>query len=211
MFVSCNKQEEGVLKIEIKGLPELGENFAYEGWIIVDGSPQTDGIFTVDSEGRPGETCFELDKKALSEATAYVLTIEPMPDPEPKASAVHVLGGDFSKNTAELFMDHKNAIGSDLMTHAGSFTLHERNGLVKGLWFEDLSGSPSLNFEEINTGWDYESWIRFGDDYTSMGKFQSLDEDDDSAFDYAEQKRGVPGEHFFYNPNDTVDFPSWDL
>ena len=91
MFVSCNKQEEGVLKIEIKGLPELGENFAYEGWIIVDGSPQTDGIFTVDSEGRPGETCFELDKKALSEATAYVLTIEPMPDPEPKASAVHVL------------------------------------------------------------------------------------------------------------------------
>ena len=59
MFVGCddNKTTEpstGMLDLSITGLENLGSGFAYEGWIIVDGTPVSTGIFTVDDNGVVG-------------------------------------------------------------------------------------------------------------------------------------------------------------
>jgi len=103
---SCKDEEviiddTSTLSINLSGLEDLGADYAYEGWIIVDGSPVTAGIFNVDADGTPDVTTFELDADQLARATAYVLTIEPAQDSDPAPSKVHILAGDFSGNLRE--------------------------------------------------------------------------------------------------------------
>ena len=53
LFVtSCdNKEDEGqsdsaTLNLSISGLEDLGTDYVYEGWLIIDGAPVTTGVFT---------------------------------------------------------------------------------------------------------------------------------------------------------------------
>ena len=43
--------ETSNLTLNITGLQNLGSDYAYEGWIMVDGSPVSAGIFSVDAAG----------------------------------------------------------------------------------------------------------------------------------------------------------------
>ena len=40
----------------LTGLQELGPDFEYEGWLIVNGAPLSTGRFTVDGGGTPSST-----------------------------------------------------------------------------------------------------------------------------------------------------------
>ena len=94
---SCNKNDDDPttnLSLSLTGLEDLGSNYAYEGWILVDGTPKSAGIFTVDAAGNPSTTSFNINVSDLSKATAYILTIEPSPDSDPSPSNVHILAGD---------------------------------------------------------------------------------------------------------------------
>ncbi len=84
------------LELDLKGLEDLGPNFRYENWIIVNGSPVSAGLFDVDENGQLNQNSFEVDPDELASASAYVLTIEPNPDPDPAPSDVHILAGDFN-------------------------------------------------------------------------------------------------------------------
>ena len=101
---ACEKDDdsEGNLVLNISGLEDLGSDYAYEGWIIVDGQPVTTGVFTVDSEGDLNENEFEVDAAQLENATTFVLTIEPSPDNDPAPSDVHILAGDFMGNSQKV-------------------------------------------------------------------------------------------------------------
>jgi len=80
---SCNKDEEpaiqtpetSTLGMNFTNLPALGDDYAYEGWIIVDGAPNTTGIFNVDANGNLDKTSFQIDVDKLARATTYALTI----------------------------------------------------------------------------------------------------------------------------------------
>ena len=65
VFISCKKSEVTTQKINlnITGLEDLGPNFKYEGWLLVNGSPVTTGTFTVNAAGAISQTAF--DAKAL--------------------------------------------------------------------------------------------------------------------------------------------------
>ena len=66
---------EDTLTLDIDGLQNLGDDYAYEGWIMVDGSPVTTGVFTVNDNGELSETSFTVDENDLADATAFILTI----------------------------------------------------------------------------------------------------------------------------------------
>jgi len=96
LFTACGDDEPATqnLNLSITGLEDLGPTAIYEGWIMVDGAPQTTGTFSVDAAGNLSQTSFALNSEDLEKATAFILTVEPTPDPSPAPSDVHILAGD---------------------------------------------------------------------------------------------------------------------
>lgn len=86
------------LTLNLTGLDELGSDFVYEGWIIVNGSPVSTGTFS--SVTFPQSFTVGIDD--LNAATKFVLSIEPAVDSDPTPSATKILAGDFTSNTATL-------------------------------------------------------------------------------------------------------------
>jgi len=121
-FVGCDKDDDddnndtnttSTMSVTLSGLEDLGSDYVYEGWIMVNGSPVSTGTFTVGTDGSYTESV-TLDSDQLSSATAYVLSIEPSNDPDPAPSAVKILAGDFSGSGASLSVGHTAALGNDL-------------------------------------------------------------------------------------------------
>jgi len=147
-FTACKDDDEPQtaatekLNLNLTGLSDLGSDYAYEGWIMVDGSPVTTGVFTVDANGTPSKTSFDIDATQLGKATAFILTIEPSPDSDPAPSDVHILAGDFSGTNATLTVDHGAALGNDFTAATGTYLLATptdgmMNNEKSGVWFMD--------------------------------------------------------------------------
>ena len=89
-FIGCDEEttviqnpDTGELLLVINGLEDLGSTAEYEGWLIVNGNPVTTGKFSVDASGNLSQTMFDVDQSDLDNASTFVLTIEPKPDPDP--------------------------------------------------------------------------------------------------------------------------------
>jgi len=203
------------LALNISGLENLGADFVYEGWIIVNNSPISTGRFSVNDSGILSESSFTIDITQLAAATTFVLTIEPVTGDNPSPSAVHILAGDFSGNSGQLTIGHGAALGNDFSTSSGSYILATpTDGAMtnenSGIWFLDLSsGSPSvgLSLPTLPEGWKYEGWAVSASPLTS-GKFTSLTSVDD--FDgYSSTMTGppFPGEDYLVNAPSGFIFP----
>ena len=214
----CSDDEDPTTKdltLNISGLENLGFDFVYEGWIMVDGSPKTTGRFTVDENGVLSQTSFTLDIADVNSATTFILTIEPAVGDDPSPSAVHILAGDFSGNSGQLTIGHGAALGNNFANSSGSYILATptdgaMNNENSGIWFLDLSsGSPSvgLSLPTLPAGWKYEGWAVSGGPI-STGKFTSLTTVDE--FDGFSGTMGgppFPGEDFLVNAPSGFTFP----
>ena len=83
LAVSCSSDDDNNnastnadLTLNLQGLEVLGIDYVYEGWIIVDGSPQTTGTFTVNDDGIPSSTTFVVPTADLDVAIAFVLSFK---------------------------------------------------------------------------------------------------------------------------------------
>jgi hypothetical protein len=220
--MGCSKDKTttpttGTLMLNINGLSNLGSNFDYEGWVIVNGSPMSTGIFTVDDNGSLSATSFQLSLSDLQAATKFVLTIEPMPDSDPAPSNTHYLAGDFMNKSASLTVADAAAFDDDFMSSTGKYILATpTNGSGtnenSGLWFIDLSsGSPAagLNLPTLPAGWMYEGWAVINGTPLTTGKFTATDAADEAA-PYSGDMSGppFPGEDFLNNAPAGLTFPT---
>lgn len=215
-LVACgdDSSETSTLTLNLTGLEDLGPDYAYEGWIMVDGTPQTAGVFTVDASGQPSQTSFDIEEDALAAATAYILTIEPSPDPDPSPSAVHILAGDFAGTSAGLTVDHPAAVATDFSTASGSFILAtptdmDDNNEASGVWFLDPSGpSAGLTLPSLPEGWTYEGWAVVDGTPLTTGTFRSAQGSDAVApYSGSEPSPPFPGEDFLVNAPAGSSFP----
>jgi len=167
--------EKAQLSLAFHGLENLGEGWAYEGWLIVDGKPVTTGVFTVDDKGMVSATDFLVDAHALKNATAFVLTIEPSPDTDPAPNAIHLIGGDFDGDSATLTTAHPLALGVDFSNVTASYILGTPTSKMAaedyrmGIWW------PALSLPTLPDGWLYEGWVVGPDGPISTGRFASGD------------------------------------
>ena len=182
---SCKKDDDnptpttGNLSLNLSGLEDLGNDYAYEGWLIVNGNAVSAGIFTVDASGNLSKSSFEIDLDDLNNATAYVLTIEPSPDSDPAPSSIHILAGDFSGNSASLTVGHSAAIGDDFSSSTGSYILATPTdgGMTSdensGVWWLDPAAGPGagLSLPTLPNGWQYEGWAVIDGIPVTTGKF----------------------------------------
>ena len=216
-FTACEKTDEASFELNIAGLEDLGSTFAYEGWLIVEGSPVSTGTFTVDADGKLSQTSFTVNSDDLELASTFVLTIEPSPDSDPAPSEVHVLAGDFSGSSAELSISHEAALNTGFASSAGTYLLATpSNGMdsheKSGVWFLDPSSGtmmPGLNLPQLPAGWIYEGWAVINGVPVSTGTFSSPDRMDDAApYSGPEGTPAFPGEDFIMNAPAGLSFPT---
>lgn len=220
IIISCDSDElssNSTLTLNITGLEDLGNDYIYEGWIIVDGAPITTGTFTVNGNGNLSTSAFEVENSDLESASTFVLTIEPSPDPDPAPSDIHILAGDFSGEDASLSIDHMAALNNDFKTANGKYILATPtdgadNNEDSGVWFLDnSSGSPKqgLTLPDLPNGWTYEGWVVIDETPVSTGTFNQVNAADNNA-PYSGNMDGppFPGEDFLLNAPNGLTFPT---
>ena len=215
LMASCdNTNDLSELNLNITGLEDLGDDFAYEGWIMVNGNPVSTGTFTVDANGNLSQTAFDVDAADLEAATMFVLSIEPVPDNDPAPAATKILAGPFSGNNANLAT---STVGSDFENAKGHYILAAPTGSgdasedFSGIWFIDnSSGSmmPGLDLPTLEAGWKYEGWVVVNGQPLSTGTFTSLNEMDEAApFSGSNPGPPFPGEDLLVNAPAGLNFP----
>ena len=216
LLASCSK-EQATFNTNFSGLEDLGPDYRYEGWLIVNGKAKTAGIFSVDANGLVSANEFEVNEKDLNKASRYVLTIEPFPDSDPGASSVHILAGDFSGNTASLTVSHNSALGSDFVSSSGSYILAtptdgNTQDETSGVWFLDPTAGPgaSLDLPTLPGGWQYEGWAVINGQAVSTGTFLDPNSaDSGNPFSgTAASAPPFPGEDFLLNAPSGLSFPT---
>lgn len=223
VFTSCSDDDDDVvstsnLSLNISGLENLGADYVYEGWIIVNGKPVTTGTFTVDDNGKLSKSSFIIDKAKLDSATKFVLSIEPANDTDSAPAATKLLAGDFSGTSANV--SSKNMLG-DFSNAKGKYILATpTDGIntneLSGVWFlDDSSGSPKkgLDLPTLPSGWKYEGWVVIDGKPISTGTFTDPSKADDNATTspYKGSKGNgpaYPGEDFIKGTISGVTFPT---
>ncbi|GAB5557385.1 MAG: hypothetical protein SchgKO_15980 [Schleiferiaceae bacterium] len=223
-LASCDKDDDNNpggdptntsnLTLDLNGLEDLGSGFAYEGWIVVDGSPVSTGVFTVDEMGHLSETVFAVNSDDLANAEMFVLSIEPSPDSDPAPAATKLLAGAFSGETATMGTD---PVGMDFGSSTGEFIVAAPTGSgdpseeFSGVWFLEMSsGMPmaGLDLPMLADGWKYEGWVVVDGVPISTGTFTEVDMADEGApFSGPNPGPPFPGEDFLVNPPSGVNFP----
>ncbi len=225
LTISCNKDDDGgnstttpttnSLQLNINGLEDLGPDYVYEGWIIVNGAPITTGRFSVNNSGILSETSFNIDQAQLDIATTFILTIEPAVGDDPAPSNTHILAGDFSGSAGTMTIAHSAALGNDFSTAVGKFILATPSTMSmtdenEGLWFLDnSSGSPmeSLTLPTLPSGWIYEGWAVIDGKPISSGRFTNTNmaDLDNNPFKGPDGTPPFPGEDYITGMSNGVD------
>jgi len=181
--ISCKDDDDSPttksLTLNLEGLDELGDNFVYEGWLIVNGSPVSTGTFT----NVTFPQTFTVGIADLNAATKFVLSIEPVNDTDPMPSNTKILAGDFSGETAMV----STMLVGDFSTSAGKYILAtptngSNNDENSGIWFLDpSSGTPvaGLDLPTLPVGWIYEGWVVIDGKPVTTGKFSNVSATDD--------------------------------
>lgn len=212
MVTSADHAETAHLALSFSGLEDLGPDSAYEGWLIVDGAPVSTGTFTVDGDGVPSQEYFPTTVSSVADATAFILTIEPVPDSDPAPSAVHFLAGDLVNGRAQLAIGHGAAIGTDFSSASGAYILNAPSAGAggdyrNGIWWldPDTGPGPALSLPALPDGWVYEGWIASANGPVSTGRFTSpsgVDSDGAGTTSGPEGAPPFPGQDFVNPPTD---------
>jgi hypothetical protein len=209
---SVEPPQPDMLTLSFSGLEDLGSEYAYEGWLVVEGLPISTGTFTVDEGGNISPSEFHIDPANLSAATEFILTIEPSPDADPGPSRTRYLAGDFASD-ARLTVDHLDALRSNFLSAAGSYLLEtpttadDPDDYGQGIWFAIPSVEPPwgalLQLPAIPRGWIYEGWVIGPEGPISTGKFDATgypDRDGAGPAAGPDQAPQYPGQDFIDPP-----------
>lgn len=216
LLVSCNNDDDNssnlsTLTLNLTGLEELGSEFVYEGWIIVDGAPVSTGRFT--SVAFPQN--FGVDQTQLANATTFVLSIEPLVDSDPGPAATKILAGDFNDNAAivntELIGDFSNASGAFFLRSPTDEMGANNGNDENGVWFGTPGMPPTPNFvlPTLPAGWAYEGWVVGDTGPLTTGTFTAFNAVDNAAPFSETTQPGppIPGEDFFLDAPTGETFP----
>lgn len=219
LATSCSNDDDNSsnmtdLVLNLSGLEALGDDFVYEGWIIVNGSPVSTGTFS--SVTFPQS--FTVNAEQLDNASTFVLSIEPAVDPDPAPAATKILAGDFSGNSANI---SSNGIVGDFSTASGNYILatptdSDNMNEESGVWFLDNSSGSAvdgLSLPNLPDGWKYEGWAVIGGTPVSTGTFTDVSDFDDNATTSifkGDDGDGpaYPGEDFLQNAPSGLTFPT---
>ena len=224
---SSNDDNVARMTLESTNLEALGDDFEYEGWIIVDGAPVSTGKFDI-VDGETVPAVFNLDVTQANAAATFVLTIEPAVENAEEAAApaaTKILAGPIARDASNnivssIVTDHPAAFNSDFSDAAGTFILATpSNGNTtptQGIWYlvppvAPAGPTPSLTLPTLPDGWMYEGWVVSDTGPISTGTFMTPDQADSDGAGPTAGPDGtppLPGQDFINPPLDLVGLTS---
>lgn len=210
-----DSDDMSTMTITPTALEALGSEYNYEGWIIVDGKAVSTGTFDI-VDGQTEPSRFSLDADMASQASTFVLTIEPEVGDDPAPSNVHIVAGDLQDGKTTATTSHGAALGSDFSAVEGTFILATpSNGNAtptQGIWFLDNSSGSAvagLTLPVLPAGWVYEGWVAGATGPVSTGTFTDVnmaDNDGAGATAGMEATPNYPGQDFVNPAMDLVGY-----
>ena len=218
LATSCSNDDDNdastELVLNLNGLEALGNDFVYEGWLIVNGTPVSTGTFS--SVNFP--QTFDVDEDDLASATTFVLSIEPSVDSDPAPASTKILAGDFTGNVAAV---NSSGIVGDFSSASGTYILatptdSDDMNEESGVWFLDNSSGSAVSglvLPTLSDGWKYEGWAVIGGMPISTGTFLSVNDFDDNASTSMFKGNSgngpaFPGEDYIQNAPNGLTFPT---
>ncbi|WP_424367997.1 anti-sigma factor [Moheibacter sp.] len=224
-FYQCSEtdvlNETGKMELTDFNLPNLPDNYHYEGWLLVDGSYVSVGKITNDSLANNIARFSRIEMTDLQTAQSFAITVESSGSPAP--SNYVLLAGDFDGNTADLssnsevsngVMSLAKRISAGYTVQNASVPAENQNEYgVNGIWFFKGSGAnmePTLQLEYGET--KYQAWlIKTADNLEYKLNMGIIDNDtiaDNSRMfipsAFAENIPDFPGEDFLQLPSNTT-------
>ena len=162
---------DATLNLAFTALDDLGDDYVYEGWLLVNGAPVSTGRFTSNTSDVQSASVEDAEL-----ATKYILTIEPAVGDVPEPADTHVLAGDIIGTSADLTIGDGAALGTDFVDSTGSFIIATPSApdasYTQGIWWlVPDGGGAGLNLPALPTGWAYEGWVAGPDGPVSTGIF----------------------------------------
>ena len=172
-FLQCSEtevlNETGKMEVTDFNLPELPENYYYEGWLLVDGSYVSVGQITNDSILNNRARFSEIEVTDLQTAQSFAITVEASGSAAP--SNYVLLVGDFNGNSAQLSSNSEvsNGVLSLANRISASYTVQnasvpeadQGNYGTNGIWFfkgadDSMETTIQLEYGDIN----YQAWLQ---------------------------------------------------
>ena len=189
------------LNLSFSALDDLGADYVYEGWLLVNGTPVSTGRFTSNTSDVQSASLEDAEA-----ATKYILTIEPAEGDDPTPADTHVLAGDIIDSSSTLTIADGAALGTDFLNSTGSFITATPSAptasYTQGIWWLADGPVAGLNLPELPAGWAYEGWVAGPDGPVSTGTFTNpngADSDGAGATGGTEPTPPFPGQDFI-NP-----------
>jgi hypothetical protein len=192
------------IKLRVERLQRL-EGAFYELWVVKGTRKESAGSFNVTDSGRLedgfGHRARFFSRIDPAQADALVVTIEPLPDPDPGPSGIAILTGAPGRHDAML------RFPVNLRRMRGSFILatptdSDSTNETAGVWFLDPAAGPgpSLILPQLPGGWVFEGWgVTQGHPLTT-GRFTAASGADSAApFSGPNPGPPFPGEDFLMN------------
>lgn len=226
LLLSCEEteilNESGKLNLTEIKLPDLPDNYYYEGWLLVDGSYVSVGNITNDSIANDLAQFSEIEINDLATAQSFAITVETSGSSAP--SNYVLLVGEFNGNEAILSSSAEISNGVLSLANRISASYTVQNATIStedadaysenGIWFFKGSGSNvettlSLYYNDVV----YQAWLRNKQNnvtrYLNMGIISS-DTISDSWKSFTLYPNNTPdfsGEDFLVDPEGDEDFP----
>ncbi len=187
LIISCSSDDSpnvpmSTISINLSGLEVLSGGFEYEGWVMVNGTPQSTGTFTNPAISQS----FTMPSADLDIATAFILSIESDDDPAP--SNTKIMSGNFIGNANSVTLSLENQVPG-ILNMAGKFILASPTDALDndeaGVWFMDPPNAGLTSLPSLGAGWKYEGWVVVGENndiVLSTGKFDTATGSDSSSF-----------------------------
>lgn len=178
--VFCSVEAARMITIDLdlrsSGIEPLGTGYVYEGWVIVNGLPVSTGTFNPSAS----QTTVMQTATVADLPTKFVLSVEPVPDPNPAPSDTKPFAGMLTCTGTSCSGNADGATGTgvDLSSSSGVFFLATPTGsnqnapYYNGIWMFTRPGT-AMNIPNAPKGWQWEGWVAGPSGPVTTGVFNS--------------------------------------
>jgi len=235
LLIGCDSGSSGddstpsiQIQINLDGMASLKDTYQYRIWARVgqdwvmsnNGFNYNESGLLINTTGQLIANTF-LMQSNIAEADMIVIGVHGKGGFGDFPPSSTILGGDVSGGSATLSAAHEMALGGDLLSASGTYTVLTLETPAdapanypkeSGIWFGEPNGAgsldPTLSLPNLSDGWLYGGWLEKEGVVYAIGRFEEPDGlDMDNQYLQPDALTPVPGENFLTNAPDGSTFP----